>query len=160
MRKLKIHARLSPREGPERAPRASVSGVLYLEFDGAFFPGENWVDYVLPVLGWWMEGAPRLFQPDQDVKNVFMDGAQAFVLRRVAGSDALAVRLVDGGGAVLDQFTVHYSRYLTGLRGAARSVLREIRDRGLPGSEDVSTLETRLEHLLRLEAEIKRSGLP
>jgi len=158
--KFKLHARIQPTPSESTRIGTALSGLLFIEVDGVYFPARNWGDYVLPVLGWWIENAMRLNLPDSEVKNIFMDGPYAFRLRRSANSDDVRLTFQDGDLVLPGEYTISYKRYLAAHRGAAKGILNEIMDMGLRKSLDVSTLETRLEHLLRLEAEIKAHGLP
>jgi hypothetical protein len=156
--KIKIHAAVAPAE--KQHPRgAAVSGTLYLQIGDAYFPTEGWVDLVVPTLGWWMDNALRLSSPDAGVVNRFMDGAYQIRIARPADSMQLLLELTDGKRAVHEPLTVDFARYLAALRGAAKSVLREVRMMGLPLSPDISSMETGLEHLQRLEEQIRIHGV-
>lgn len=139
-----LAAAVLPRPGP---------GVLYLELDGDFFPAKNWSDRVLPVLGWWMENALALSYPGASIRNVFMDGPYVFTTTRVSEEDQLVVSLYGRSGEPLGDRSIQYSRYLASLRGAAKTVLQQARQLGFKDSEDLRTLETRLVHIERLEAD-------
>src|SRR5262245_27854214 len=102
----------------------------------------------------------RLHYPDSAVKNIFMDGSCAFVMRRSARSNDVSVTLYEHERAVVGQYTVSYLRCLAAFRGVVKSVLNELRDFGFSGDGEASSLQTRLEHLKRLESEVKVHGLP
>jgi hypothetical protein len=158
--KLKIHSRISPTSLEKTTPQGSVSGRLFVEIDGLYFPDYDWFDYVLPVLGWWLEDATRLLSPGLEVKSRFMDGPYELGLVRTAGSADVLLTLCKNGRPGPNQYKVSYARYLATLRGAAKSVLNDLAEIGLNSSPEASTLETRLEHLERLESHIKDHGLP
>lgn len=128
--------------------------------DGTYFPSQGWGDYIVPVLGWWMENAMRLLLPDQTVKNIFMDGACWFSLRRTSGSDDVLLVLYEDERNVTGEFTISYTRCLATLRGAAKSVLHELRDMGFSCEGESTVIQSRLEHIIRLEAHLKAHGLP
>lgn len=158
--KLKIHARISPTPLERAAPQGSVSGRLFVEVDGVFFPDHDWFDFVLPVLGWWLEDATRLNSPALEVKSRFMDGPHELHLVRAVGAADVLLTLCKNGRSEPTQYMISYARYLAALRGAARSVLNELTELGWRGAPEASTLETRLDHLMQLESHIKSHGLP
>jgi hypothetical protein len=141
-------------------PGSSVSGYLCIEVGGLYFPSEQWYDYVIPVLYWWLENAMRLHFPDSEVKNIFMDGWYEFRMRRTTGTDDVLLTLYDHGRLTSEPYTVSYKRCLATLRGAAKNVLNELKELGVDEQGEASTLRSRLEHLMRLESEIKARGLP
>jgi hypothetical protein len=140
--------------------RHSVSGTLFIRLDDIYFPAHGWGDYVVPVLDWWTENVMRIHYPDSEVKNRFMDGSYTFLMRRGAGSDDVLVTLHESERMVVGQYTVSYARCLASFRGAIKSVLNELVDIGFAGDGEASSLQTRLEHVMRLESEIKAHGLP
>jgi hypothetical protein len=140
--------------------QSSVSGHLYLEIGDAFFPAKGWGDYVIPVLARWIENAQRLVLAEQAVANTVMDGTYTFSMLRRSGSDEVEVTLRENASTMTGRHTISYVRYLATLRGAAKIVLKELRNLGYTGGGEAGTLQTRLEHLLRLEAEIRTGGLP
>lgn len=157
--KFKLHARIRPTMRERTMGGTALSGLLFVEVNGLYFPAENWGDYVLPVLGWWLENAIKLNFPDSEVKNIFMDGPYSFRLCRSTGSDTVRLTLYQDDIAIPGEYTISYPRLLAEHRGAAKSVLNEIRSIRLCGKLDSSILETRLEHIIRLEADIKAHGL-
>ncbi len=158
--KFKLHARVQPTLRESTMVGSALSGLLFIEVDGFYFPAKNWGDYVLPVLGWWIENLMRLTLPDSEVKNIFMDGPYSFRLRRSGTNDDVHLTFHDGDLILPGEYMISYKRCLAAHRGAAQHVLNEIKEMGLSTSKDISTLETRLDHLLRLEAEITAHGLP
>lgn len=157
--KFKLHARIRPTVRERTMGGAALSGLLFVEVNGLYFPAENWGDYVLPVLGWWLENAIKLNFPDSEVKNIFMDGSYSFRLCRGVDSDTVRLTLYQDDMAMPGEYAISYPRLLAEHRGAAKSVLNEIRSAGLCGGLDGSILKERLEHLIRLENDIKAHGL-
>jgi hypothetical protein len=157
--KLRVHAHVSPTLLRVAQPEGDISGRLFIEVDGTYFPGYGWVDLVLPVLSWWIESSMRLFAPGMEVDHTFMDGPYVFSLRRDPGSDNIALFMREGRRVTPQQYTASYARWLASLRGAAKSVINELAVLGFPETGEVSTLKSRLTHIMRLEAEIKAHGL-
>lgn len=141
--------------------RGAISGRLFFEIDDTFFPSEEWFDFVMPVLGWWIENVMRLNLPDAEVKQVFMDGPYEIRMRRSPGSDDVWLTFWRSGRRVSErECVISYLRSIAVSRGAARGVLKELVEGGFGEHAETSALQTRLEHLMRLEANLKAHGLP
>jgi hypothetical protein len=160
--RFRVFAHAEPTElQVQNALRSSISGTLFVELDDTCFPARGWGDYVVPVLGWWMENAMRLNLPDSEVKYIVMDGPYEMRMRRATGSDDVTTTLWWNGRKLVDrEYVISYGRCLAMLRGAAKSVLNELKELGFRGDGEASTLQSRLEHVVRLESEIKAHGLP
>jgi len=158
--KFKVHAHASPTQMDLAMPRYFMSGRLYIEVDGVYFPTEGWYDYVVPVLCWWIDNAMRLYLPDSEVKNICMDGPYTFYMRRSVGSDEVLLTLREDARSVTGQYTISYKRCLATFRGAAKTVLNELRELGVEEQGETSNLRSSLVQLERLESEIKARGLP
>lgn len=158
--KVRVYARTSPTDVQMRNPTYSLSGILYLQVDDTFFPYEGAGTYVVENLGFWMESAMILIRPESEIKNIYKDNNCEFYISRAAGSDCMTIRLHDHDGRLMSSRVISYKRYLAALRGAAKSLLNEIDEKGLDGGADTDTLRDRLKHLERLEASIKERGLP
>lgn len=156
--KVKVHVEIAPTQ-LDRTRGGAVSGKLYLQVDDSYMPTESWSDLVVPTLTWWMDSALRLVAPDSRVVNRFMDGPYEVVLERRAGEAELRVTFTDGGRIIEGPFVVPLARYLAALRGAVKSVLRDLRKAGVPASPDVSSLETGLQHLQGLEEQVPVYGV-
>lgn len=69
----------------------NVTGVIFLEWRGASFPEQGWLDFPVILLGWWMDAWLQLEVPTRrEVQWVFMEGPYAARLTKVASpaSDA------------------------------------------------------------------------
>ena len=159
--KFKVHAHLAPtRYELDHDLKSSISGTLFIQAGDVYFPAHGWGDYVIPVLYWWLDNAMRLYLPDSEVKNICMDGPYTFCTRRSAGSDDVLLTLREDARNITGQYTISYGRCLAAFRGAAKSVLNELRDLGVAEQGETLTLRSSLEQLERLESEIKAHGLP
>ena len=55
----------------------SVLGRIYLGLDGEYFPDDEWYDFPVPVLSWWIECILNLLTGNGDeCELLFMDGPQ------------------------------------------------------------------------------------
>jgi len=60
-----------------RNQSGSVVGRIYLRLDGEYFPDNQWFDFPVPVLSWWMESLLRVLTGQQtECELLFMDGPQ------------------------------------------------------------------------------------
>lgn len=73
----------------------SITGVLFLDFEGFCFPSEGWTDFVVVMARWWMEAVGRIERGDaEQVELTFMDGPYWVELVRV-GNDTVSVKCVE-----------------------------------------------------------------
>jgi hypothetical protein len=158
--KIKVHASLLSTATDSSDSRGWLTGLLYLQIGEEFFPTEGGGDYVLLNLGFWMENAMRLMLPESEVENTWRENSYTFDLIRSAGSDDVILRLYDNRGQMMSKHVISYRRYLAALRGAAKSLLNEIEEKGLPGGALTNNLRDKLTHVERLESHIKEHGLP
>ena len=56
-----------------------VTGSISIQADDIFFPEQDWNDFVIIILGWWIKGAYSLLSGDLNTcTNSFMDGPYEF----------------------------------------------------------------------------------
>jgi hypothetical protein len=138
----------------------SISGILFLEIGDIFFPAESWGDYVIPVLNWWMDNIMKIANSPADVKNIFMDGSYFFLMKRTFGTDDVELALFEDDDRPIGSYIVSYRRCLAQLRGAAKSVLNELRGLGLYEKTGAQSLQGYLNQLTRLEEVVSAGALP
>jgi hypothetical protein len=62
--------------------RRLVAGPIWLEIDGQGFPGEDWDDFPVVILGWWLSNMKLLITNQADnCECRFMDGPYLFEVR-------------------------------------------------------------------------------
>ena len=65
----------------------NVTGVIYLELEGAAYPERGWSDFPVIILGWWAEAWLQLEMPTRrEVQWRFMDGPHTARLIKVPGA--------------------------------------------------------------------------
>jgi hypothetical protein len=138
----------------------SISGILFLEIGDVFSPANNWGDYVVPVLNWWIDSIMKIANSPAEVKNIFMDGPYFFVMKRTFGTDDVKLVLFEDDERPIGSYIVSYRRCLAQLRGAAKSVLNELRSLGLYEKIGAQSLEGDLHQLMRLEELVSAGALP
>jgi hypothetical protein len=75
-----------------------VRGKIAIEYAGVFFPEEDWNDFPIVVLGWWLEEIKKLSRcgPGTTGRVRFMDGPFECALS-FTGPDTLNLSFVDEG---------------------------------------------------------------
>lgn len=71
-------------ESLKTRPNGSATGRIWLEFGGHAFPSSRWDDFVVVVLGWWVEAILRVIQKNDSVVVNFMDGPYSVEIYRDA----------------------------------------------------------------------------
>ncbi len=69
-----------------RSSRGAITGLLSLAFDAILFPAARWSDFVVVVIGWWIDA---LRSNDRTVRLRFMDGPYYLRVSREAEGYAL-----------------------------------------------------------------------
>jgi hypothetical protein len=58
-----------------RSNRGSITAPVYFSFEDYFFPGNRWSDFVVVVLGWWLQSLAKILEGrERTVEFDFMDG--------------------------------------------------------------------------------------
>jgi hypothetical protein len=123
--------------------RGSITAVIYYDFgDGRQFPEEDWNDFVVVILNWWIEAMEQAAA--EPVKLYFMDGP--FWMTAVPeGEDSLRLSCVEDrrGAGTLFEVVVKQSDLRRELMTVARSVSSACASAGFE-SADLNELRTRL----------------
>lgn len=70
---------------------------LIIEDGLVYFPGRNWDDFVVTVLGWWLESYNRLLARIENIQDFdFMDGPYSYRIARMGEND-WRLELIDRG---------------------------------------------------------------
>ena len=156
--KLKIRAHTTSETFERMRAKRSVTGRIFVEVDGFCFPERDWDDFMIDVLVGWMDNAVLLGRHVVEVDNRFMDGPLSVRISRDIGSDALAVTLYRNDEPFVPQvFHVDLRRYVAELRGAAKSVLGELRKGGEGSAHETVALEHQLKKLAGFEASLAKN---
>lgn len=94
-----------------RSTRGTISGAVYVDFDGTPFPDEEWTDFVVVILGWWLEE--------------ILTAKVGMILRFTEGPYLVRARDADGENLVLDCIE---SRRTDRVRLSAMMRLDEVRN--------------------------------
>ncbi len=124
-------------ENMSRGGMGSITGPVFLRFEGGAYPEEGWSDIPVVVLGWWLKGITAFLNDgSQTFSGRFMDGPYEFTVRRLTSQTA-EVSWRSGGASPR---TVDISLLLQSLAAAGASVAHACRSNGWR-SPDVDTLE-------------------
>ena len=104
-----------------------VFGKLSVLVNGAYFPFEEWDDFVVIVLGWWVEALPMLHVATRKTHFSFMEGPYEFVITPSGG----AVQCVKSGRVQMEVSEVDVEQFCTSVVSAARSCLNTVERLGL-----------------------------
>src|SRR5262245_16436227 len=119
----------------------SITGVLYFDFSGFFFPDERWNDFVVVITSWWLDSIEKLERgTESEVVLRFMDGPYWITLTQQEGDVALLRCTEDrrDAGDVHEEY-VSLSEFSSQLRGLARQVASAC-SRARMESSDVAAL--------------------
>lgn len=69
---------------------ASITCSIWIEVGGMAFPGEDWSDFAVEILGWWVDAVVKFLSGSADVARCeFMDGPWVFHLVPKAKDEGL-----------------------------------------------------------------------
>jgi hypothetical protein len=118
-------------ESLERTGGGTVVGKIWVEIDGASFPGEGWFDFVPVILVWWLE-ALREFSSHGQANLRFMDGP--YLMRAVNQGQGRSrldlIRERRSGEDRRASYVVDMNSFLEAVNEAARRVVIECETRG------------------------------
>jgi hypothetical protein len=124
-------------EKMSRGGMGSITGPVFLRFEGGAYPQEGWNDFPVVILGWWLQGiASFLNDGSQSFLGRFMDGPYEFTVRRLTSQKAE----VSWRSCAAPPTTVDIPLLLQSMAAAGASVAHACRCNRW-GSPDVDTLE-------------------
>jgi hypothetical protein len=124
-------------ENMSRGAMGSITGPVFLRFEGGAYPEEGWSDFPVVILGWWLEGITGLLNDgSKSFSGRFMDGPFEFTVRRTTSQMAE----VSWRSSQAAPKTVDVSLLLQSLAAAGASVAHACRRNGWQ-SPDVDALE-------------------
>ena len=124
-------------ESMSRGGMGSITGPVFLRFEGGAYPEEGWRDFPVVILCWWLEGITAFLNDgSKSFTGRFMDGPYEFTVRRLSSQTAEISWRSSGG----PPGTVDISLLLQSLAAAGSSVSHACRSNGWR-SPDIDTLE-------------------
>jgi len=67
-----------------RSAKGSITANVHVELGTLVFPDRGWSDFVIVILGWWLEASNRLVEGARTIELRYMDGP--FAIRATASS--------------------------------------------------------------------------
>ena len=119
----------------------SITGVVFFDFDGIYFPGDGWNDFPVVVAVWWLDAINKLRRGfDKEVMLRFMDGPYWIAVLLGVG-DTILLRCIDDhrGAGVVHEGLINLETLAAQVHRFARQVVSACIRRGLESS-DVSLL--------------------
>jgi hypothetical protein len=129
----------------EQSKSGMITGKLCLECSGNHFPEENWNDFVLTVLSWWLSALRGLLKnEEQSTKLRFMDGPFFAKVGKIDNKN-IGIEFINSqrGERKVGVATGTIVAFDTSLRDAVMRVLEISRQRGWR-SKEVACLEANL----------------
>lgn len=115
----------------------SITGVLYFDFSGFHFPSEQWNDFAVVIITWWLSAIQKLERDiEREVVLRFMDGPYYLRLAREDDATALLRCIEDRGpaGMVHEEY-VNVADMGAQLRRVARHIASACSRNGMESSE-------------------------
>lgn len=112
-----------------------ITGVISLRVGDFYFPERGWSDFLVVILGWWLDEMAKLWhgqQEDEDgVGCLFMDGSFFYGISEYEGSWWL-IECVEGipEGKVMAETKVERSIFIKDVLSCATQVVEACRSRG------------------------------
>lgn len=131
----------------EVSPKGTVTGRICFAFKAAAFPDEAWNDYILVILGWWLEALAGLCSlGTNEAEFHFMDGPFSVRLLRREKEEIVMKFVGRRSQHGSEEMVVRESDLVRQLSEVARRVLKLCE--GTPASaSDVASLRAALERV-------------
>lgn len=128
-------------ESLRRSTKGSITGSLYAELGTFVFPDRGWSDFVVVLLGWWLEALYRLVDGNRTAELEFMDGPYAMRVTAVDLSTCSLECVQKARAAiVLSKASVDVVQLMKETERVAAQVVRACEARGWQ-SADVDALK-------------------
>ena len=111
---------------------SNVTGIIFLEDSGVCFPDNEWNDFAVVVLTWWINSVKELEKKEgKELELRFMDGPY-YANIKVGANDQASVRFIQKGKSqeVIYESTIDVWKFIKSLSRSANAVLRKCADIG------------------------------
>ncbi len=129
-----------------RSSHGSITGQIWLSFDGRNFPETNWSDFPIVVAGWWLDSVIELVEGQKrDSELRFMDGPFLFRIH-IKHKDAWhGVFDEDRASGISEIKSFEFTRgpFIESLLACSSLLLRESSERGWESSDLNALLSAR-----------------
>ncbi|MBO0950617.1 hypothetical protein [Fibrella forsythiae] len=125
----------------------NIHGVLYFETSDKIFPDTDWNDFVVVLLGWWVESAINLKQGLSKQERLrFMDGPYSILVKYI-DKNQLSLDFIEKDHTIDSSF-IQLSSFINILSKACEKLLKIIEANNWQ-TGDISLLKSRYASLQR-----------
>jgi hypothetical protein len=87
--------------------KESITGIIYINFNGSFFPEKGWNDFVIILINNWIESSYNILSGITESEEFyFMDGPFFMRVRKI-DSDICIVELIENHTHILSNFRIN-----------------------------------------------------
>ena len=86
---MKIGAIIKSEEFPQKHFRNNLTFIIFWEHEGLFYPSEDWDDFGLTIIGWWVGTIMRFIAGENEGEFCFMDGPYSILATYDQASEEL-----------------------------------------------------------------------
>lgn len=126
----------------------NIIGEIYVSLeDDVYFPQFKWTDFVVVILGWWLEAILKISTAKENTstKLMFMDGPIYMRAIKVS-NDIIEIELIERD-VVQKRFECSINQFTNSLQMAAKKVLSDIENRNWE-TRDIDSLKRTLSQVL------------
>jgi len=124
--------------------RRNITGEIWLQVGDFSFPAQEWTDFPVIILSWWLDALDTLHSTNGATEFLFMDGPYSFTVSQRNGECILeCIEDPRGDKESLWQGPVSLNGLASQVRGAAASVVQECHRLGWT-TPDTSSLELKV----------------
>ncbi|QWF18436.1 hypothetical protein [Lysobacter capsici] len=126
----------------------NVTGTVFFEFGAFQFPERNWNDFVVVILGWWLDATTKLMSAGEgETELYFMDGPYSLRIT-IVGDSFIVRRGRDDVATEAESFELEVDAlaFLQAIRDASKSVLSACASRAW-ATADIEALRLKVSRL-------------
>ena len=125
----------------------NIIGEIYIKLEDIYFPQFKWTDFVIVILGWWLEAILKISTSRKNMssKLMFMDGP-VYMRAIKVNEDIIEIELIERD-VVQSRLECSINQLMNSLLMAAKKVISEIENRNW-ASRDIDSLKSILSQVL------------
>ncbi len=110
------------------AAGGNIASGIYISAQNICYPDIGYTDFVVVILGWWLQGSSALVDDGDKVENDFMDGPYQFTTEKLGNNVAIRLyqRTVNKTQQVGSTVVVLLNEYNDELYRAAQQLLKAL----------------------------------
>lgn len=136
-------------EDLELCNSGNIIGEIYFSFDGGYFPGYCWSDFIVPILDWWLQAVSNFKMPISNITRefIFMDGP--YLVRgkknKEGNIDFSFIEKRHNGEYVLNTASCSIKGFESSLISASKRLVNALKRHGW-NSDEITCLINRIEN--------------